>query len=910
MNIIKSFDHTRSPTRKLRIPIEGINVYMSSTFLVNYPTSMDEPRESEIEINIPEIVNLPNEFYLVLRDVDSGSDQMRLYFKLEGQTESVAQTRSTRKIKLKRPNNETRYHVDIQGKKYLVVVSFYVPIVIRESGTHKFLFELRMENPKENRIEFIERFYIFQDIRVRYITSKVFDNQFYQSIVGSILSYASGYPLNVYKFEKGELKDMGKTLYKPCRVSYKGKREELTCLNALRDDLDRLITELKPNRPDEYLILVGTKSITETLDKSFSAIFFEELLDFFTEFFPVYIVGKQAEYVGGTEKLFINMFIAPPERIKEYVKDYLDVISRKEFVNDVGYIRVEDLTLVKQGDFYLLVTPIITLDFLKELIATVNRNETELSLLLLKNFKEYQVKKIRKYQSEILEKLLRKKFNYNTPSFYFSKAIYELTSSDCRNSHYYIPFSSLLLQREGSYLFSIPFVEEQLGCKVYYGLGDLFVNILLDGSLILLGGIEKVINTVRNIIERVNELDIDIVKQLDARHEFLMRFLNDLIVTIFFNNKTQPKPDVRKIAELSIKAFAITSAKLKYDMHRVYALLERICYNPRSSFTRNILRLVYDDNREKFIYDLILTLRDAYFIKLLEANGIKVSRSHFYLLGINKANVTKSEIKSATTSMEGLIDFYYKHLTRHGKRGKDVILPLFRQYMLNTLIRGLRLPPENEIPSKFNAEEFASVINEIDCGLPFPVSSQSSLGVKSTGYETFRNVALPIIIYVPDRNTITVNNRTIIVTRKNFELFSFTTPIITLEDGFSLSHHGHKITVKGEQVYLEHEGNEHPEIIITLKFPQAEEVVKLINDEKKFVENFNKIFNTHYTSALTIIKDIIDNAKSQGLAFMCANIQPMVNPSVITSNKFKPGSIKVGLLTLGRRDERDTGIIL
>jgi hypothetical protein len=48
--------------------------------------------------------------------------------KLEGQTEGVTQTRSMRKIKLKRPNNETRYHVDIQGKKYLVVVfTFTVP---------------------------------------------------------------------------------------------------------------------------------------------------------------------------------------------------------------------------------------------------------------------------------------------------------------------------------------------------------------------------------------------------------------------------------------------------------------------------------------------------------------------------------------------------------------------------------------------------------------------------------------------------------------------------------------------------------------------------------------------------------------------------------------------------------------
>ncbi|BCU70853.1 hypothetical protein [Stygiolobus caldivivus] len=916
MDIVRSFDHTRSATRRMSSPVEGVEVYVGSWFLENYPTSMDEPRESEIRIKLPQNMVLPREFYVVLRDLDSQAEQMRLYFRLEndqdvskGDVIGSSLIKSDRSIRLLRPNTEAKYYLEIEGNRYVVTVVNFVPIVIRENGNHTFLFELSIENITENRVEFVEKFYVIQRITVKYILSKVFDNQFYQSIVGSILNYSSAFPLKVYLYKEGKLEDKNAFLYKPCKSSYLEDQDEAKCLGSLRDELDQLINKYKPERPDEYLVLIGSKAVNDVVDKSLSLMFFEDLMDFFTDIVPVYIIGRQAEYVGGVEKLFLNMFVAPPDRVEDYVKGYLDLIARHDFVSDAGYTRVEDLTLVKQGDFYLLITPIITLDFIKALIGYVLSKDEEKARDLLENFKEYQAKKIRDLQASLLSKILGKNVNYERPSYYFSKAIYELTSSDCQNSPYYFPFSSLLIQRDSNYLFTIPFIEEQWGCKTFYGLGDLFVNILLDGSLVLLSGVERVINTVRSYIDEVDKLDLNLVKELDVRHEFLMRLLNDLIVAILFNNKNQPKPEVDRVVDLSKRAFIITYAKLKYDLHRVYALFEKICYNPKASFIRNILKL-YGDDREKFILDLVLTLRDAYFIKLLESNGIKITRNYFYLLSINKANIPKSEIKSATSTIEGLINFYYKYHTRYGKRAKEILLPVFRQFVLNTFIRGLRLPPADEIPSSFNAQEFSSLISEVDCGLP--LLSPNLLGAfeSKVNYEAFRNVPLPVLIYVPDRNTITVNGRTTMVTRKNFVLFSFTTPIITLEDEFTLAHHGHKIMVKGEQVYVEHEGNEHPEIIITLKYPDVKEALKYIPDEGLFTKNFNEIFNTNYTSAFSILDDIITSARDQGVALACANIQPMINPSVTASVKFKPGSIRLGLLTPTRRRDRDTRIFL
>ena len=781
-------DHKNRPIHALMERRGSIILYATSEYLLKY-----DPRH-RIELKVPDKLTGLDDFYITLKD--SGRELMKLHFRLIGRGELETD------VTIRRPFVGGRYRADFWGNRYEVTVVNLQNVTAEELGVHVSEAELIVES--KGKVVFDEKFYLIKQVRGLQIRSKMFPNDLHQAVLGSMLNYASEYPLKVFVYKCGELR----------QISEVGKKDPI----QLRDEVDKIIEQYMPKRADEYLVFVGSEP-TVRVDKREAIVNFEELLDFPEKLFPVYVVGKQAERVN-QDSLFINMFVAPS---LDYVKDYLRLIARDEFVGSEKRVEVTDLTEVTQGDFQLVITPIITEDFFKELIDSVMEKDKRKALWLLRNFKEFQANKIRKLQAEKLSVILGKKVDFDKPYFYFSKAIFEASRSSLS---YYIP--SVMLP---------PHVREVN--SVSHLLSVIYNNKL--GALT-----NPPLEYLKRYYDEINSLDVQSVKELSESNELLLRLFNDLLVTTF--------KDVKRVQEESLKAFELAQAMLKYNPQ--FFTLDNDLVNvavPR----------LYGGDFGKFKTDLVLILRDTFFAKLM---GIE----DFYVSELLRVPILEAEIKDALSSKEKLLEFLSKNYPQ------SVLLAVFRQFVMN-MWKGVS--PQADLPLKFDVYEFPA--------------KQETQGEGGEEVEMFKNVPLPVLL---DREW---------DLEDELILFSFTTPIITLEKGFNRNHHGHEIRVSDNEIRVTHLNREHPDLVITVKYPSVERVLDLIPDKKRFVENFNEIFGTDYVSATSIISEIMRNARRQGIALACANIQPVVTTERVTEIKFKPGSIRLGILTFGEVEDEE-----
>jgi len=840
-------DSTKRRLIFMESPFKGVAIYHNSRYLLLYPTTFDDQGGSVIALLLPDEVSGLKDFYVILRDLNSQNvDQMRLHFVYKGETEEGEHERTFLMLGnflrlriilgkvnydsivfLGRPVEEGKYNVYVSNKQYEVTVERFSPIIIQDIGTHDFTFEIIFKS--ENREIVSERFVLRQVVSINYYTSKHFNNRFYNAMVGSLLDYSYANKVKVYVYKGGVLKEIG---------SY----------NINLELFDKIVEEYKPRNPDEYIIFEGTKECINVDTKIAERIFPEIVKGYEEKVRPLYIVGLQGEYVGGRESLFINMFLVPKGGS---IEDYIDIVKREFLVSDVGYYKVSDVTVVRQGDVTLIVSPIVTKSYLQELLDAVNEGNAEKALDLFCNYREYHVDKIRNVQKMFLSRLgveylteyMREK-GLSTIDI-FNKAIHSIQPSDLYplNVTYFIPMR----------------IKNSVGRITYFHNLEGLIKYIMYVKKAKKG--KKIIQTFLSDLGKMRGLE------RYSYPEVLIRILMGMVYVRLLPllGSSTVNVSLDKVIEASLKSFNYVKVDKVREIAERFRELAKDIY---SSFGESL--------EKYYLLDIALIIRDAYFLKLLGIN-----HEQYYITYLDEKRFEK-------------VNNNLRKIISDRKEGNGVRLTAFRQYVLNDIIYELPLEDEHEFDLKdFLRELFGDIcVKLMDTKLP-PRDFLGTPIFNPPKADIYGNVPLPIIVYTRDR-TATVGNK-VFRLGSQFFLYSLTTPIFVVEDGFRFRHRGHRIEVEGDIIRLVHEGHEHPDIILTLDYQD----LKLeLNEE--FVEKFNSIFKTNYSSPQEILNDLVEGFKEARKAVISINIQPMVIPSVIAPIYNLKGIGDIGLVVKDR----------